>query len=241
MNEQCFYLRKKKNIGLHSRIILLGRSVKTSWSLPFPEVHDVIFQLQIFSSCFRFVSQEASVFSLARFQGATFWSFLVFRIGHFSQGLIYVPLYYFSLNIQVMIGYLNQIKLHRAKPRHSHPLIHWVNFWIMRRHHGNFPTAGERLLVLWAPWDWRVVVTWLLNGSLLMFPSKKYILFTYQNMHRVTWFSWQGPWQYSVRLSRVWLIRATFFSLMYSPRRPRPPVVLPQIQSRNCSVSHTKL
>lgn len=29
-------------------------------------------------------------------------------------------------------------------------------------------------------------VTWLLNGSLLMFPSNKHILLAYQNMHRVT-------------------------------------------------------
>lgn len=68
-----------------------------------------------------------------------------------------------------------------------------------------------------------------------------YVLLSSQSINRITWFSWQGPWQYSVRLSRVWLISATFFSFMYSPRRPRPPVVLPQIQSRNCSVSHTKL
>lgn len=29
-----------------------------------------------------------------------------------------------------------------------------------------------------------------------------------------TWFSWQGPWQYSVRVSRVWVMRATLYSLM---------------------------
>jgi hypothetical protein len=37
------------------------------------------------------------------------------------------------------------------------------------------------------------------------------------------------------------LIRDTLFSLMYSPRRPKPPVVDPHIQSRNISVSDTKL
>lgn len=55
------------------------------------------------------------------------------------------------------------------------------------------------------------------------------------------WLSWQGPWQYSVRVSKVWLIKATLFSLMYSPRRPKPPVVEPQMQSRNISVSDTRL
>lgn len=29
-----------------------------------------------------------------------------------------------------------------------------------------------------------------------------------------TWFSWHGPWQYSVKLSSVWFTRATFLSLM---------------------------
>ena len=56
-----------------------------------------------------------------------------------------------------------------------------------------------------------------------------------------TWFSWQGPWQYSVKLSRHWLMSPTLISLIYKPSRPRPPEVLPQIQSRNCSVSWTKL
>lgn len=31
---------------------------------------------------------------------------------------------------------------------------------------------------------------------------------------RLTWFSWQGPWQYSVRVSRVWMTRPTLSSLM---------------------------
>lgn len=56
-----------------------------------------------------------------------------------------------------------------------------------------------------------------------------------------TWFSWHGPWQYSVRLVRAWIIRSTLCSLMYNPSSPRPPVVLPQIESRNCRVSHIKL
>lgn len=30
----------------------------------------------------------------------------------------------------------------------------------------------------------------------------------------LTWFSWQGPWQYSVRVSRVWMTRPTLSSLM---------------------------
>lgn len=30
----------------------------------------------------------------------------------------------------------------------------------------------------------------------------------------ITWFSWHGPWQYSVKVSRVWVIRATLHSLM---------------------------
>uniref|UniRef100_A0A6B0UNN2 Uncharacterized protein n=1 Tax=Ixodes ricinus TaxID=34613 RepID=A0A6B0UNN2_IXORI len=55
------------------------------------------------------------------------------------------------------------------------------------------------------------------------------------------WFSWQGPWQYSVRVSNVWFTRSTLCSFMYSPSRPKPPVVLPQRQSRNSSVSDTKL
>ena len=36
----------------------------------------------------------------------------------------------------------------------------------------------------------------------------------HSNHRLLTWFSWQGPWQYSVKLSRVWLISATLFSLM---------------------------
>jgi len=55
------------------------------------------------------------------------------------------------------------------------------------------------------------------------------------------WLSWHGPWQYSVNVSRVWLISDTLYSLIYSPRRPNPPVVEPQMQSRNMSVSDTKL
>lgn len=57
----------------------------------------------------------------------------------------------------------------------------------------------------------------------------------------LTWFSWHGPWQYSVRLVRAWIIRSTLCSLMYNPSSPSPPVVLPQIESRNCRVSHIKL
>lgn len=31
---------------------------------------------------------------------------------------------------------------------------------------------------------------------------------------QLTWFSWQGPWQYSVRVSKVWMTRPTLSSLM---------------------------
>lgn len=55
------------------------------------------------------------------------------------------------------------------------------------------------------------------------------------------WFSWHGPWQYSVSVSKVWLMRATLPSLMYRPSSPRPPVVDPQMQSKNISVSDTRL
>lgn len=57
----------------------------TSWEVsqhwlvfPFPEVHDIKSQLQMFSSCFQIVSQEASVFSLARFRGVWRNHFLIF-------------------------------------------------------------------------------------------------------------------------------------------------------------------
>lgn len=64
---------------------------------------------------------------------------------------------------------------------------------------------------------------------------------TNQQIKALTWFSWQGPWQYSVRVSSVCIISPTLVSLMYNPSKPSPPVVLPQMQSRNCSVSPTKL